>query len=215
LQPEFLNIPLIEKKPIVKIPTTKKARPPRKNASPDLNILFIGSQKPCLDIGAHSYINGMRLYCWDQNIKLKIGKFCSFADDVIIIAGGEHDKDWVSTYPFIDRWKLDQFKHLKKSRYKGDIVIGNDVWVAHGATILSGVQIGDGAIIGAGAIVTKDVQPYSIVVGNPAKVIKYRFEKKVIESLLAIKWWDWDEGFIAKNQELFVDPERFVRKFKK
>jgi len=180
----------------------------------DININYIGSKKPNTTIGIHTYINGMKIYCWDDRFKLNIGKYCSIADDITLIAGGEHDKDWVSTYPFIDRWSLQKYKYLKKPRYKGNINIGNDVWIANNVTILSGVNIGDGSIIGASAVVTKDIPPYSIAVGNPIKIIKYRFNKVTIQKLLEIKWWDWDEDKIKLNQELFTNPENFIKEFK-
>lgn len=122
-----------------------------------------------------------------------IGNYCSIADRVVFIAGGEHDKDWVSTYPFIERLKLENLVKFKKPRFKGNISIGNDVWIGHGATILSGVSIGDGAVVGAMSVVTKDVPPYAIVVGSPAKVIKYRFTESQIEKLMKIQWWNYSE----------------------
>lgn len=186
-----------------------------KNAkNTDVNIKFIGSKSPKLEIGSHTYINGMKIYCWDERFELTIGKYCSFADDITIVAGGEHDMDWVSTYPFIDRWSLSEYESFKKPRFKGNIKIGNDVWIANNVTILSGVDIGDGAIVGACAVVTKDVKPYSIVAGNPAKTIKYRFDEKLIEDLKLIRWWEWDENKIIENQELFIYPEKFVKEFK-
>jgi acetyltransferase-like isoleucine patch superfamily enzyme len=186
-----------------------------KTKSTDININYIGSKKPNIEIGKHSYINGIEIYCWDERINIRIGKYCSLADCITIIAGGEHDKDWVSTYPFVDRWNLEKFKYLKKPRYKGDIEVGNDVWIANGVTILSGVTIGNGSIIGAETVVTKNVPEYSIVVGNPMKIIKYRFDEDTINSLLKIEWWNWDEETIKSNQELFTNPKKFIEEFKK
>jgi len=181
----------------------------------DININYVGSKKPNVKIGIHTYINGLKVYCWDDRFNLSIGKYCSFADNITLIAGGEHDQDWVSTYPFIDRWSLEKYTYLKKPRYKGDINIGNDVWIANNVTILSGVNIGDGSIIGASAVVTKDIPPYSIAAGNPIRIIKYRFNEITIKGLLEIKWWDWDESKIKLNQELFTNPEQFIKEFKK
>lgn len=153
-------------------------------------------------IGEHSY-GHIKILDWDDGTKLKIGRFCSFAKDVTVILGGEHRADWITMYPFSGKifnsiWQ--EAKDVKgHPRSKGDIIIGNDVWVGYGATILSGVTIGDGAVIGARALITKDVEPYSIVAGNPAKFIRKRFSDKVIKELLRIKWWNWPEEKIKKN----------------
>lgn len=136
--------------------------------------------------------------------KLKIGKFCSIAGEVRIHLGGSHRTDLVTTYPFRafpDDWP--QAEYLRPEDVdavsKGDVIIGNDVWIGYGATILSGVKIGDGAVIAAGAVVVSDVEPYSIVAGNPAKLIKKRFDEKTISQLLQIKWWDWPVEKIRNN----------------
>lgn len=124
---------------------------------------------------------------------LYIGKFCSIAKGVTIFLGGNHRTDWVSTYPFNDL--LDYFPEAKDIEghpaTKGDVVIKNDVWIGNGATILSGVSIGDGAVIGAGSVVSKNVGEYEIWAGNPAKLIKKRFNDDKIEELREMKWWDW------------------------
>jgi len=179
----------------------------------DRNLVFHGSTQPKLNIGAHTYANGLTIYCWNSDFELSIGKYCSIADNVTVIAGGEHHMEWVSTYPFADRWKLVSEKEQPKALDKGEIKIGNDVWVGHGATILSGVIIGDGAVIGAMAVVTKNVEPYSVVAGNPAKFIKRRFPDSIVESLIKIKWWDWSENKIQESQELFQNPEAFILKY--
>ena len=187
----------------------------KKKYDDSITLQFIGSAQPKVDIGKHTYMNGVKLYCWDNRFQLNIGKYCSMADDISIIAGGEHDKDWVSTYPFIDRWNLNEYNHLKHPRYKGNISIENDVWIANGVTILSGVKIGNGAIIGACTVVSKDVPPYAIAIGNPMRILKFRFSKETIEALLDIKWWDWTESKIISNQELFTKPENFIKELKK
>lgn len=119
---------------------------------------------------------------------LEVGAFTSIALNTTIILDGEHRKEYVSTYPF-DAIFLGKYKAVFS---KGPVKIGNDVWIGEGALILSGVTIGDGAVIGARTVVRGDVPPYSIVLGNPAKVVGYRFEKKDIDRLLKVKWWDWD-----------------------
>ena len=135
---------------------------------------------------------------WGENATLKIGNFCSIAPGVNIVLGGEHRVDWVTTYPF--NVILPEYRHIKgHPATKGDITIGNDVWIGMNATILSGVTIGDGAVIGANSLVTNDVEPYTIVGGNPAKPIRKRFDQQTIDKLLRIKWWDWDIEKIKRN----------------
>ena len=137
--------------------------------------------------------------------KLKIGKFCSIACGTkFLFNSANHALDSLSTYPFplfFEEWNLEKEKVTDAWDNRGDIVIGNDVWIGYEAVILSGVTIGDGAIIGTRAVVTKDVPPYTIVGGVPAKSIRKRFDEKVIEALLKIKWWDWTEEKVARNIE--------------
>lgn len=137
--------------------------------------------------------------------KLKIGKFCSIACGTkFLFNSANHALDSLSTYPFplfFEEWNLEKEKVTDAWDNRGDIVIGNDVWIGYEAVILSGVTIGDGAIIGTRAVVTKDVPPYMIVGGVPVKPIRKRFDEKVIEELLKIKWWDWTEEKIARNIE--------------
>ena len=133
--------------------------------------------------------------------KLIIGKFCMIASDVkFIMNGANHLTDAITTYPFAifgNGWE----KAMEGRTYpqKGDLIIGNDVWIGYNATIMAGVTIGDGAIIATNATVVKDVPPYSIVGGNPAQVIKYRFDESTREKLLQLKWWDWPIDKITAN----------------
>lgn len=152
-------------------------------------------------IGEYTYGNPI-IPAWDNNANLKIGKFCSIAGGVHIFLGGNHRKDWITTYPFpalTENWNnaAGIVGHPVSS---GDVNIGNDVWIGMNATILSGVTIGDGAIIAAFSIVTKNVEPYTIYGGNPARIIGKRFENDVINELLKIKWWNWDISKI--NEEV-------------
>lgn len=127
-----------------------------------------------------------------------IGKFCSIASNVTIFGGGEHNYNWVTTYPFnFMCWGYEpgDFAHPKT---KGDVHIGSDVWIGENVIILSGVTIGDGCVIGTGAVVAKNIEPYSIVGGNPCVVLKKRFTEDIIEELLKIKWWDWEQDEIRK-----------------
>lgn len=135
--------------------------------------------------------------------KLQIGKFCSIACGVkFLFNSANHTLSSFSTYPFplfFEEWGLEKRGVTNAWDNKGDIVIGNDVWVGYEAVILAGVTIGDGAIIGTRAVVTKDVPPYTIVGGVPAKPIKRRFSEETISALLEIQWWDWSEERIARN----------------
>ena len=135
--------------------------------------------------------------------KLIIGKFCSIACGAkFIFNSANHTLSSLSTYPFpifFEEWGLDVKDITKAWDNKGDIVVGNDVWIGYEAVILAGVTIGDGAVIGARAVVTKDVPPYTIVGGVPAKQIRKRFNEETIDTLLKLKWWDWSKERISKN----------------
>lgn len=135
--------------------------------------------------------------------KLKIGKFCSIACGAkFLFTSANHTLRSLSTYPFpifFEEWGLDAKNICEAWDNKGDIVIENDVWIGFEAVILSGVTIGDGAIIGTRAVVTKDVPPYTIVGGIPAKPIRKRFDDETISQLEALNWWDWNEETIRNN----------------
>lgn len=137
-----------------------------------------------------------------NNDKLVIGRFCSIACGAkFIMTSANHTLNSVSTYPFpimYDEWGY-QMDVTAAWDNRGDIVIGNDVWIGYEAVVLSGVTIGDGAIIGARAVVTKDVPPYTIVGGVPAKPIRPRFDAETIKALLALQWWRWPPEKIARN----------------
>lgn len=137
--------------------------------------------------------------------KLMIGKFCAIATGVkFIMNGAFHKMSGISTFPFSlfgNGWETVMPKQGELP-YKGDTIIGNDVWLGYEALIMAGVKIGDGAIIGARAVVVKDVPPYSIVGGNPAKIIRKRFDEKTIERLMKLQWWDWEIEKITKNIKL-------------
>lgn len=143
--------------------------------------------------------------------KLIIGKFCSIACGTkFMFTSGNHSLKSLSTYTFpifFDEWNLDAKNITSAWDNKGDIVIGNDVWVGYEAVIMPGVKIGDGAIVGTRAVVTKDVPPYTIVGGVPARPIRKRFDDETIEKLLKIKWWDWDKEEIEKNISVIQSGE--------
>lgn len=135
--------------------------------------------------------------------KLIIGKFCSIACGAkFLFNSANHTLASLSTYPFplfFEEWELEKKNVTEAWDNKGDIMIGNDVWIGYEAVILAGVMIGDGAILGTRAVVMKDVPPYTIVGGVPAKPIKKRFDDETIAQLLRLKWWDWSEEKIAQN----------------
>lgn len=170
---------------------------------------FVGGYLPVFKVGTGTYFNNLKVFCWDSRISLKIGKYCSVGDNVNIIAGGEHDKHFVSTYPFHKLLGDD----VTGKRFKGDIEIGNDVWIGNNVTILSGVKLGNGAIVGAGSVVVKDIAPYEIVGGNPAQHIRFRFNEEIISSLQTIQWWDWNSSEISERYKEFVDIDKFVNTY--
>ncbi|MBR2590896.1 MAG: CatB-related O-acetyltransferase [Clostridia bacterium] len=155
-------------------------------------------QNPNILVGDFTYITDREfeshvthLYEWNGD-KLIIGKFCQIASGVeFIMNGANHQMNAVTTFPFytLEGWDMDA-PATSNLPLKGDTVIGNDVWIGQNAVILPGVHIGDGAIIGAQSVVGSDVEPYTIVVGNPAKVIRKRFDNEMIDVLLSFKWWD-------------------------
>ena len=154
-------------------------------------------KKDFIDIGDFSFGIPNILF-WDDKTHLTIGKFCSIAENVTIMLGGEHRPDWVSTYPF--NAYLKRYSYIKgHPATKGDIVIGNDVWIGSGAKILSGVTIGNGAVIGANTLVSKDVPDYYIAVGAAGGYnMRPRFDSSTISYLCECKWWDWALEDIAK-----------------
>lgn len=152
-----------------------------------------------------------KIYDWNDDNNLKIGNYCSIGDSVSILLGGEHYSNYVTTYPF---YSFENSSSLKDRKSKGSVIIGNDVWIGNNVTILSGVKIGNGAIIGAGSIVTKNIEDYAIVGGNPAKLIRKRFTDEQVLKLNLISWWNWNENKINQNINdiVSVDIEQFINK---
>lgn len=160
---------------------------------------------PDVSIGDYSYISGPRAYVEAA----EIGKFCSIARQTTIGVSG-HDHQLVTTHPFISDPGYGFTKTVIKDVQKPAPIIGHDVWIGMNSVVHRGVVVGTGAVIASDAVVTKDVAPYSIVVGNPARHIKFRFSKDIIEGLLATEWWNWDEEKILTAIEDFSDPVRFI-----
>ena len=162
-----------------------------------------------LTLGAYSYINGIDFWCAGKNNlpNILIGRYCSLSRELLFIVGFNHNYKALSNYPQIGRASQNLKNPAKNPR---QIIIGHDVWIGHGATVMGGVKIGTGAVIGTGSVVSKDIPPYAIAVGNPARVVKYRFDEATIKKLLAIKWWKWDIDKIKELLSQTPDVEDFA-----
>lgn len=149
-------------------------------------------------IGAYSY-GRPKVRFPESGRGLTIGRYCSIADRVEIFLGGNHRVDWATTYPFSALRGLWPAAPMTEDHHasRGDVTIGHDVWLGSGAVILSGVTIGHGAVVAAGAVVTRDVPPYAIVGGNPARVIRRRFDDATVAALLEAAWWDLPPDEVA------------------
>ena len=157
-----------------------------------------------IKVGRHTYgFNNIDVRSWGEGAHLSIGNFSSIAANCTIFLGGNHRHDWITTFPF-GHIALDSFPNPKGTMglghptTNGCVNIGHDVWIGTGVTILSGVSVGNGAVIGCNSTVTKDVPAYSIYAGNPAKLIKYRFDEVMIKDLLDLRWWNLSDSQIAK-----------------
>ena len=151
-----------------------------------------------IEVGDFTYGQPIVLQ-WDKTTRLKVGKFCSIGANVQIYLGGEHHTDTVTTYPF------DVLMGEAETKSKGDVEIGNDVWIGNNVQILSGVKIGNGAVIGAGSVIASDVDPYTIMIGNPAKILRRR-------NCPRMAWWDWPLEKIAAAVPLLMkaDPTALI-----
>ncbi len=162
------------------------------------------------------YTYGKPNIFWESNNgKLIVGNFCSIASNVNIYLGGNHRTDWVTTYPFghIHQNVFNKFNGDGHPATKGNVIIGNDVWIGSNVTIMSGVTIGDGVVIANNSHVIKNAESYSLIGGNPAKLIKYRFTPEQINDLLKIQWWNWDDEKINKFSPLLCNTniDEFIR----
>lgn len=152
-------------------------------------------------------------YSLSQTFDIPVGRYTSIAGGVMFHSDDNHpwvtDNKAVSNFPFKESC---QFDYIPCSG-KGRIEVGSDVWVGEGTRILSGVHIGDGSILGAGSVVTKDVPPYAIVVGNPGRIVDYRFPHSVIKKLLKVKWWNWDDKTVRERLGDMKDINIFIEKY--
>jgi virginiamycin A acetyltransferase len=174
-----------------------------------------------LTLGTGSYIGDIDIQVFGENknpTHVLAGRFCSFAEKIYFAIGGNHNYKNVSTFPFdvgyvVGRifspsYVANSIPYDRPNHYQ--VIIGHDVWIGQSTTIMGGVKIGNGALIGANSVVAKDIPPYAIAVGNPARVIKYRFDEETIKKLLAIKWWNWNLEKIAENIPIMNDIEKFL-----
>lgn len=144
------------------------------------------------------------IICYDGKSKLSVGRYTSIASNVSILLGANHKRGLITTYP---RSLMNKNISQEETNEPGDVTIGSDVWIGHGATIIGPVVIGDGAIIGASALVIGDVPPYAVAGGVPAKILKYRFDEEKIEKLLSVKWWDKSEEEIMGLEDVLYGKD--------
>lgn len=177
------------------------------------NVYIFARSKRYVSNWGHKTYGYPNITCYDRVSRLQVGSYTSIASDVNILLGSNHKRGLVTNYP---RSLVNKNIKPQDTNEKGDVIIGSDVWIGHGVTIVGPVKIGDGAIIGAGAVVVRDIPEYAVAVGVPAKVIKFRFEEKQISELLQIKWWDKSDKEIRDMEDnLFSgDVQAFIDKNK-
>jgi acetyltransferase-like isoleucine patch superfamily enzyme len=159
-----------------------------------------------VEIGRHSYALP-RLVKFEHDLtRLTVGNFVSMAGGVTFILGGNHPTDRITTFPIRSKFGLDGAGTDGYPYTKGDITVGHDVWIGYGATVLSGVTIGNGAVVAAGSLVTRDVAPFAIVAGIPAKFMRHRFDEETIARIQALEWWLWGDEEIARRVEELTAP---------
>lgn len=169
------------------------------------------TQYPSYTFGDGTY-GGLTVHDWNEGSTLRVGAYTSIAGGVKVLLGGHHRTDWISCYPF--PIQVAEAKHIKDyGGTNGDVEIGSDCWICSDVTILSGVTIGNGAVVAAGSLVTKDVEPYAIVGGNPASFIKWRFPEERRALLQSSEWWNWPEKEIISCSEILCsdDFNRFAQ----
>ncbi|HHY28668.1 MAG TPA: CatB-related O-acetyltransferase [Desulfitobacterium dehalogenans] len=158
---------------------------------------------PLITMGIKSYVvnSVIETFLHQESNHLMIGNYCSIAHNVSFLINLDHNYNYLSTYPISNICSSWKQEHLELN--KGQIIIGNDVWIGRSSTILDGVCISNGAVVAANSVVTKNVPPYAIVAGNPARIVKYRFSEEIIHKLNTIKWWYWEKEKILNNKEFF------------
>lgn len=159
-------------------------------------------------IGKYTYgFESTKIYTWGEDIDIRIGRFTSIGAGLKLFCGGNHSTSFVSSYPFgsiyNNRLKINTNKQIVFSN--GNICIGNDVWLGRDVTIMSGITIGDGSVIAANSHIVKDIEPYSIYGGNPAKLIRYRFSEEIIDMLLKLQWWNYEDSIIEKIYPILLE----------
>lgn len=160
--------------------------------------------RPPTELEGFSYSDGPIFIAWPE-AKLSIGKYCSIARNVRVFLGGNHQMHHISTFPF--HWRIGSREPARGGTTKGDVVIGNDVWIGDSAVIMSGSQIGNGAVIGAYSVVAGKIPAYAVAAGNPARVRRYRFSLEVIVQLQELAWWDWPPERVAQAAEILESDD--------
>jgi len=204
------RLTISQKRPHTAVEEIKKKESTRKSKRKAR--LRRGKSSQIIPQGKHSYgIRNIRILSWGEGANLYIGSFCSIAGGLTVFLGGNHRTDWATTFPFghilNETFPNGQINGIAgHPASNGHVVIGNDVWIGQGCTIMSGLRIGSGSVIAANSVVVKDVEPYTIVGGNPAKLIKKRFPDQTIKQLLKLRWWKKSDEEINKIVALLQTP---------
>ena len=175
------------------------------------NTITRGEGSSIILTGKHSYcLDNIQIRSWGEGAHLFIGSFCSIAGNLKVYLGGNHRIDWATTFPFghiyNDIFPSGTIRGKDHPSTNGHVIIENDVWIGDNCTIMSGLRIGSGSVIAANSVVVRNVEPYSIVGGNPARLIKKRFDEGIIERLLKVNWWDWEDSEIDSIVPILQQP---------